>query len=218
MRCALLLCLQSQSSIRHRPDWASSDSAYCAPFPNCIRSVLHHPNGPAMAQTLTIQMSRSNGQQPWGFRLQGGCDFASPLTVLRVNQLIDVYLIALITRIRLSTQVNIGSVSESAGLKAGDQILKVNQVDVLRLRHQEALDVISKAGNQFQLLIGRYISNYDVTCLHRDTRISQKKNVGLTEIADIFFPGWLPLLFFYTPKSEKKIEEFCRVRDIGAMF
>ena len=38
-----------------------------------------------MAQALTIQMSRSSNQQPWGFRLQGGLDFATPLTVLRVN-------------------------------------------------------------------------------------------------------------------------------------
>ncbi|XP_046456537.1 PDZ and LIM domain protein Zasp-like isoform X1 [Daphnia pulex] len=87
-----------------------------------------------MAQALTIQMSRSGNQQPWGFRLQGGLDFATPLTVLRVNM---------------------GSLSESAGLKAGDVILRVNEVDVMRLRHQEALDAIAQAGNQFQLHIGR---------------------------------------------------------------
>jgi C-terminal processing protease CtpA/Prc len=52
-------------------------------------------------------------------------------------------------------QVNMGSLSESAGLKAGDVILRVNEVDVLRLRHQEALDAIAQAGNQFQLHIGR---------------------------------------------------------------
>lgn len=48
-----------------------------------------------------------------------------------------------------------GSLSESAGLKAGDVILRVNEVDVMRLRHQEALDAIAQAGNQFQLHIGR---------------------------------------------------------------
>jgi C-terminal processing protease CtpA/Prc len=51
-----------------------------------------------------------------------------------------------------------GSLSESAGLKAGDVILRVNEIDVMRLRHQEALDAISEAGNQFQLNIGRYIT------------------------------------------------------------
>lgn len=87
-----------------------------------------------MAHALTIQMCRSNNQQPWGFRLQGGLDFATPLTVLRVNM---------------------GSLAETAGLKAGDAILRVNDIDVIRLRHQEALDTISQAGNQFQLHIGR---------------------------------------------------------------
>ncbi|XP_057368889.1 PDZ and LIM domain protein Zasp-like [Daphnia carinata] len=87
-----------------------------------------------MAHALTIQMCRSNNQQPWGFRLQGGLDFATPLTVLRVNM---------------------GSLAETAGLKAGDAILRVNDIDVMRLRHQEALDTISQAGNQFQLHIGR---------------------------------------------------------------
>ena len=52
-----------------------------------------------------------------------------------------------------------GSLSESAGLKAGDVILNVNEIDVMRLRHQEALDAISQAGNQFQLNIGRYNQN-----------------------------------------------------------
>lgn len=86
-----------------------------------------------MAQTLTISMSRTNAQ-PWGFRLQGGLDFATPLTVLRVN---------------------IGSLAEAAGLMAGDTILRVDKVDALRLRHQEALDLITKSGNQFQLLVSR---------------------------------------------------------------
>ena len=52
-----------------------------------------------------------------------------------------------------------GSLSESAGLKAGDVILNVNEIDVMRLRHQEALDAISQAGTQFQLNIGRYNQN-----------------------------------------------------------
>ena len=51
--------------------------------------------------------------------------------------------------------MNIGSLSEAAGLMAGDTILRVDKVDALRLRHQEALDLITKSGNQFQLLVSR---------------------------------------------------------------
>ena len=43
-------------------------------------------------------------------------------------------------------------------MKAGDTILRVNEIDVSRLRHQEALDAIASSGNQFQLLIGRYVN------------------------------------------------------------
>jgi len=80
-------------------------------------------------------MSRT-AHQPWGFRLHGGVDFASVLTVLKVNG---------------------GSVAESAGLVAGDSILKLNAMDMRPLRHQEALDAISRAGNVFQLTVARAV-------------------------------------------------------------
>lgn len=38
-----------------------------------------------MAQLTSIKMSKFDNQ-PWGFRLQGGIDFASPLTVQKVSQ------------------------------------------------------------------------------------------------------------------------------------
>ena len=52
-------------------------------------------------------------------------------------------------------QVTIGSVAETAGLHTGDVILKLNQIDLRHLRHQEALDVISKAGDSFRFLVSR---------------------------------------------------------------
>ena len=36
-----------------------------------------------MAQLLPIKMSKFDNQ-PWGFRIQGGIDFAAPLTVQKV--------------------------------------------------------------------------------------------------------------------------------------
>lgn len=38
-----------------------------------------------MAQLTSIKMSKFDNQ-PWGFRLQGGIDFASPLTVQKVSR------------------------------------------------------------------------------------------------------------------------------------
>jgi len=37
------------------------------------------------AETLTVQLSRDAAGQPWGFRLQGGADFATPLSVQSVR-------------------------------------------------------------------------------------------------------------------------------------
>lgn len=45
--------------------------------------------------------------------------------------------------------------AEQAGLMAGDTILKLNELDMRKLRHQDALDAIAKAGNRFQLNVAR---------------------------------------------------------------
>jgi hypothetical protein len=37
-----------------------------------------------MAQIVSVKMSKFDNQ-PWGFRLQGGIDFAAPLTVQKVS-------------------------------------------------------------------------------------------------------------------------------------
>lgn len=85
----------SQSLSRRHPDWASVswlgqrfESFRCqrAVFLFVsVWTVCTLQTTVPMAHALTIQMCRSNNQQPWGFRLQGGLDFATPLTVLRVK-------------------------------------------------------------------------------------------------------------------------------------
>jgi len=39
------------------------------------------------AETFTVQLTRAAAGQPWGFRLQGGADFATPLSVQSVSDL-----------------------------------------------------------------------------------------------------------------------------------
>ncbi|XP_053963239.1 PDZ and LIM domain protein Zasp isoform X11 [Anastrepha ludens] len=87
----------------------------------------------AQPQLLQIKLSRFDAQ-PWGFRLQGGVDFATPLVVQKVNG---------------------GSLAESAGLIPGDAVLKINDVDVYNLRHKEAQDVVVRSGNNFVLTVQR---------------------------------------------------------------
>ncbi|XP_017767466.1 PREDICTED: titin isoform X2 [Eufriesea mexicana] len=86
-----------------------------------------------MAQLINVKLSRFDGS-PWGFRLQGGKDFGTPLVVQKVNT---------------------GSPAEAAGLKAGDAVIRVNNTEVYNLRHKDAQDVIVKAGNNFELTVQR---------------------------------------------------------------
>ncbi|XP_072766084.1 PDZ and LIM domain protein Zasp isoform X1 [Anoplolepis gracilipes] len=86
-----------------------------------------------MAQLISVKLSRFDGS-PWGFRLQGGKDFGTPLVVQKVNS---------------------GSPAEAAGLKAGDAVIKVNTTDTYNLRHKDAQDVIVRAGNNFEMTVQR---------------------------------------------------------------
>ncbi|XP_061936194.1 PDZ and LIM domain protein Zasp-like isoform X18 [Apis cerana] len=86
-----------------------------------------------MAQLINVKLSRFDGS-PWGFRLQGGKDFGTPLVVQKVNT---------------------GSPAEAAGLKAGDAVIRVNNTEMYNLRHKDAQDVIVRAGNNFELTVQR---------------------------------------------------------------
>uniref|UniRef100_A0A1I8Q492 PDZ and LIM domain protein Zasp n=1 Tax=Stomoxys calcitrans TaxID=35570 RepID=A0A1I8Q492_STOCA len=87
----------------------------------------------AQPQMMQIKLSRFDAQ-PWGFRLQGGTDFAQPLLVQKVNG---------------------GSLAEKAGLVPGDAVIKINDVDVFNLRHKEAQDIVVRSGNNFVMTVQR---------------------------------------------------------------
>lgn len=81
----------------------------------------------------TLHLSRSDGT-PWGFRLQGGKDFGTPLTVLKVNS---------------------NSLAQKAGLQPGDTILQIGGHSTDDMRHKEAQDTILRGGNNIDLTIQR---------------------------------------------------------------
>ncbi|XP_059098199.1 PDZ and LIM domain protein Zasp-like isoform X1 [Tigriopus californicus] len=86
-----------------------------------------------MVQTVKLGLAR-NDRQPWGFRLHGGAEYGSPLVIQKVND---------------------KSISEHAGLKAGDVVIAVNGNDVTHCRHKEAQDMILRCGNNFTLSVQR---------------------------------------------------------------
>jgi C-terminal processing protease CtpA/Prc len=57
-------------------------------------------------------------------------------------------------------QVNIKSLGEAAGLKAGDVILHVNGEDISPLKHKEAQEAIKRAGNNFVVAIQRFVTHF----------------------------------------------------------
>lgn len=87
----------------------------------------------AQPQMLQVKLSRFDAQ-PWGFRLQGGSDFAAPLLVQKINA---------------------GSLAEQAGLMPGDAVIKINDVDVYNLRHKDAQDIVVRSGNNFVMTVQR---------------------------------------------------------------
>ena len=86
-----------------------------------------------MSHTVNLKLSGFE-RQPWGFRLHGGTDFGTPLLIQKVN---------------------VSSLSEAAGLQAGDILLAVNRQDVQNCRHKEAQDTIVRAGNNFEITVQR---------------------------------------------------------------
>ena len=48
-----------------------------------------------MAQQLEIKMARFENS-PWGFRLHGGADFATPLTIQKVRHVINLHFTCII--------------------------------------------------------------------------------------------------------------------------
>ncbi|KAK7507136.1 hypothetical protein BaRGS_00001071 [Batillaria attramentaria] len=84
--------------------------------------------------TLEAKLERTDSTTPWGFRMQGGKDFSSPLTIQRVNP---------------------GSLASKCGLQTGDIILKIGNTNTDTLRHKEAQNSIIAAGNRLDLLLQR---------------------------------------------------------------
>ncbi|KAK3792648.1 hypothetical protein RRG08_032285 [Elysia crispata] len=82
--------------------------------------------------TLEAKLERTEKSTPWGFRMQGGKDFNSPLTIQKVNP---------------------GSLAAKCGLQVGDIILKIGSTATDSLRHTEAQSNILQSGNHLDLLL-----------------------------------------------------------------
>jgi len=83
---------------------------------------------------ITVSLAREAANQPWGFRLQGGKDRGLPFQLLKVP---------------------LDSIASHSGCKSGDYLVKINGENVFNLGHEEAKDLIRRAGNKLALVVER---------------------------------------------------------------
>ena len=72
-------------------------------------------------------------------------------------------------------QVNLSSLSEAAGLQAGDLLLAVNGADVQNCKHKEAQDTIVRAGNNFEITVQRLVCTVFCLCVLHAAGVLQTK-------------------------------------------
>jgi S1-C subfamily serine protease len=92
-----------------------------------------------------IIIKRDYTETPFGFKLQGGADFSVPLSILQITP---------------------NSIADQAGLRPGDVILKLNDIDISSLEHSKAKMEIIRCGNEFSLTVERLILLVDIIRLH----------------------------------------------------
>jgi C-terminal processing protease CtpA/Prc len=76
-------------------------------------------------------------------------------------------------------KVTEGSVAYNAGLRAGDTILAINDIDTSKLEHNEAKQEIILAGDEFRLIVLR--NSIDIT-KPKYTPLSQLRSLPIKDL------------------------------------
>lgn len=121
------------------------------------------------SKSITLQLKKAAVAIPWGFRLQGGIDFASPLCISMVNG---------------------GTLAEKAGVRPGDQINSIAGNNAMKLRHNEAKEAIVRAGLSFELVVQRggqtwkpAVVEAPCVAMEGSTAFSAPKNKNIRDVA-----------------------------------
>lgn len=85
-----------------------------------------------------VLVKRANPSVPFGFKLQGGQDFSMPLSILEITP---------------------NSLADQIGLRPGDAITKIGNVETNWMEHNRAKQEIMNAGNEFWLTVERNAVN-----------------------------------------------------------
>lgn len=85
-----------------------------------------------------IVLIKRRSAEPFGFKLQGGQDFSIPLSILDITP---------------------HTIAHQVGLRPGDAIIKINNVETNWMDHNRAKQEIMNAGNEFYLTVVRNAVN-----------------------------------------------------------
>jgi PDZ and LIM domain protein 5/6/7 len=91
-------------------------------------------NNSNLVQVLSVKLQRNDSTVSWGFNVQGGRDFHSPLLIQKVTT---------------------GSLAEKASIIPGDFILRIGHINAHNLTHNQCRDAILSLGNHMDLILQR---------------------------------------------------------------
>jgi C-terminal processing protease CtpA/Prc len=92
------------------------------------------------AEVLNIRLKRPNNTVSWGFNIQGGKEFSSPLLIQKITP---------------------NSLADRCSLKPGDYIIRIGNRSVENFTHNDARNSIIEQGNDLEIVIQRY-TNYGI--------------------------------------------------------
>ncbi|CAG0887796.1 unnamed protein product [Cyprideis torosa] len=87
-----------------------------------------------MAERVHLKLTKFENGQPWGFRLTGGVEFGTPLSILKVAS---------------------GSAAEKSGLQAGDILVSIQGKDASIMTHKEVQSLVMRSGTTFEVMVQR---------------------------------------------------------------
>ncbi|XP_018897217.2 uncharacterized protein [Bemisia tabaci] len=120
-------------------------------------------------------LTRDSPNDPWGFRLTGGKNFGTPLTVVKVTG---------------------GGIAESAGVQVGDMVMGINNEETASFSHSDAQKAIINAGDHLILTILRGSPvELPVTPLRCRTPVSRPDStitVTLDHVENLLDPNIVP--------------------------
>lgn len=85
-------------------------------------------------QVLSVKLQRGDNSVSWGFNVQGGKEFHSPLVIQKVNP---------------------NSLADKCSIRPGDYILRIGNIISENLSHNQARDAIIRQGNMLEMTLQR---------------------------------------------------------------